>query len=66
MKRDTVIRYVLNRLKGVRYGRNPEYEFGVLHGILLVSSLSGSITSDEFSNLMDLSMSARNHAAEAA
>lgn len=66
MKRDTVIRYVLNHLNDVRYGRHSEYAFGVLHGILLVSSLSGSITCDEFSRLMDLSLNARNHAAEAA
>ena len=66
MKRETVVRYVLNHLKDVRYGRHPEYSFGVLHGILLVSSLSGEISSDEFSNLMGLSLNARNHAAEAA
>lgn len=66
MKRENVIRYALNHLNGVRYGRHPEYEFGVLHGILLVSSLSGEISSDEFSNLMGLSLSARNNAAEAA
>lgn len=66
MKRENVIRYALNHLNGVRYGRHPEYEFGVLHGILLVSSLSGEISSDEFSNLMGLSLNARNHAAEAA
>lgn len=66
MKRDTVIRYVLNHLKDVRYGRHPDYTFGVLHGILLVSALAGSITSDEFCRLMDLSLNARNHAAEAA
>lgn len=66
MKRETVIRYVLNHLKDVRYGRHPEYSFGVLHGILLVSPLAGSITSDEFCRLMDLSLNARNHAAEAA
>ena len=66
MKRETVIRYVLNHLNDVRYGRHSEYAFGVLHGILLVSSLSGEISSDEFGRLMYLSLNARNHAAEAA
>lgn len=66
MKRETVIRYVLSNLNDIRYGRDPSYSFGVLHGILLVSSLSGEISSDEFSNLMGMSLSARNHSAEAA